>query len=97
MTRKRLAAESPDRRAERQAYDRAKQAAWTRDNGQCQAAQAWPDIECYGRVDPHHIAPTGIYPELRCVTDNIICVCRRHHDQIHHHEPLKAREAGLLK
>ena len=87
---------SGDRRAEKAAYDRAKQIAWNRDRGQCQAASAFPEVPCAGRVDPHHVAPTGVWPELRCEPSNIKCCCRRHHDFIHDH-PLEARERGLLR
>ena len=96
LTRKRLGAVSAERLAESRAYDAARQKAWNRDRGECKAAAAFPAVECWGRVDPHHVAPVGRYPELRCDPDNIVCVCRRHHDHIHAH-PLQAKEEGLLK
>lgn len=96
LNRTRLEHWSPKRREQQIAYDRARQAVWNRDGGRCQAATVFPAVECYGRIDPHHIALTGPYPELRCDVDNMICVCRRHHDHIHHH-PLEAKKAGLLR
>lgn len=86
---------SADRRAAKTIYDYAVQRAFSRARGACQAAQTWPEIGCWGRLDPHHIKPRSRYPELTAVSDNILIVCRRHHDQIHN-EPRRARAAGLL-
>ena len=95
LSRTRLAQQSDKRRAESAEYARAKQRAFDRDKGQCQAKDLVPHVACAGRIDPHHVAPQGRYPELRCDVDNIRCVCRRHHDWIGDH-PLDARELGLL-
>ena len=91
-----LARQSDKRRSEQQAYDQAKQRAWDRDRGQCQAAQHFPDIPCHGQIDPHHVAPRSRYPEMRADVTNLVCCCRRHHSHIHEY-PLEAREAGLLR
>lgn len=87
---------SDKRKADHGAYDRAKQIAWNRDHGGCRAAKVWPEVECSGVRDPHHIKPQGRYPELRCDPDNLIVLCRGHHFQIHHVDPLRARSLGLL-
>lgn len=96
MRRTPLARVSARRTGERLAYEKAKLAAWNRDRGQCQAARTWPEIECGGRKDPHHVRPTGMWPELRCDPDNLITLCRAHHDAVHHFQPAKARTLGLL-
>lgn len=88
---------SDRRSAERDAYEAAKFQAWSRDRGQCQAERKWPEIECKGRLDPHHIASQGQYPELRCAVDNLVVLCRAHHDAIHQDDPLRARQLGLLR
>lgn len=87
---------STKRMADQRAYTAAVQRAVLRARGHCQALPAWPEIACWGRLDPHHIAPAGMYPKRRTDPDNIILVCRRHHDQIHHVDPAGARRAGLL-
>lgn len=96
MRRTSLAHVSKRRSAESVEYRKAKEQAWLRDRGQCQARRIWPEIDCHGRIDPHHVAPTGRFPELRCDVDNLKCVCRGHHDAIHHQDPVRARELGLL-
>lgn len=94
---------SEKRSAEKDDYDDAKAKAWSRDRGTCQAGpdrmrgrEGWPEIECGGRADPHHVAPVGQYPELRCDPANLLTLCRAHHDGVHHQDPVKARELGLL-
>lgn len=95
---------SAKRAAEKDAYAAAKREAWSRDGGTCQAApdrkrgrEGWPEIECGGPVDPHHVAPVGQYPKLRCDPDNLLTLCRNHHDAVHHQDPIRARQLGLLK
>jgi hypothetical protein len=87
---------SAKRAAGRTAYETAKLAVWIRDGGECQARECWPEVACGGRIDPHHIAPQGIWPELRAVEDNMKCVCRSRHSFLHDH-PIQAREVGLLR
>lgn len=96
MRRSRLSPVSARRSDMRVEYERAKMKAWERDRGQCQAAKIWPEVVCAGRKDPHHIRPQGMYPELRADPDNLIVLCRAHHQAVHLQEPVKARELGLL-
>lgn len=95
MRRSPISPVSAKRRAEAHEYDRARTIAFLRDKGVCQAARIWTDVECSGsRVDTHHIRPRGrggAYAD----PENLVCVCRAHHDSIHAW-PLKAKELGLL-
>lgn len=92
----RLAPVSKKRLAERAAYEDAKTAVEYRDRGECQAERSWPEVKCWGRRDPHHIAPTGRYPERRADPDNMTTLCRGHHDAVHQVDPVRARALGLL-
>jgi hypothetical protein len=87
---------SDKRREGLPAYEAAKEQAWQRDRGQCQGAKRWAEVACHGKIDPHHIAPQGEYPELRCDVTNILCLCRAHHQHVHNVDPTGARERGLL-
>lgn len=85
---------SQSRRDQQTMYDHAVQRAFSRDRFRCVAAALVPDVECGGRLDPHHIKPQNRYPELRCDTANILSVCRYHHRWIGLH-PIEAKELGL--
>ena len=95
IRRKPLAQQSAARRAEKQLYDRARQRAFDRDKGRCQAADRVTEIACWGVLDPHHVFPRSRYPERRNDPDALLTVCRGHHDWIGDH-PARARELGLL-
>ena len=96
MRRTPLARVSAKRKDEAHEYDRARTIAFLRDKGVCQAARIWLEVECSGRLDPHHIHPVGRYPELRCDPDNLVTLCRAHHSAAHDADPVRARELGLL-
>lgn len=97
IIRTRLSQQSDKRRAQQGEYDRARQKVFERDRGTCQAANVWPEIECWGVRDPHHVWPQGVYPERRCDPDAQIVLCRGHHDAVHFGDPIRARQLGLLK
>jgi hypothetical protein len=63
-------------------YEDACDAALERDSRQCRLAASVRDVKCWGPIDPHHIVPVARSPRLRCDVDNIIAVCRGHHDWI---------------
>lgn len=94
MRRTALARVSKKRRADHDEYERVVQRVLLRDQG-CRAARRWPEVGCKGRLDPHHIKLQNIYPELRCDPENILTICRAHHDALHAH-PKLAKERGLL-
>lgn len=100
--RKRLAAVSPNKSDRKLADEAWSEAVLTRDRYTCQAGPDGQrrfrvaDVECRGRVDPHHVAPKGMNPERRHELGNGICLCRCHHDWVHFQEPARARELGLL-
>ena len=81
-------------RAEEAAYQRAKQQAFDRDQGQCKARVEVPEVPCRGLTDPHHVRPLGRGGRRSDVT-NLLTVCRNHHTWIHTH-PLEAEARGLL-
>jgi hypothetical protein len=96
---------STKRTAARDEYEAAKEQVWRRDRGTCQAGpdrdrhahpEGWPEVECGGRLDPHHVWPTGLYPERREDPDAMIVLCRAHHVQGVHEHPIRARQLGLL-
>ncbi|MGH9095128.1 MAG: hypothetical protein ACRDXE_08200 [Acidimicrobiales bacterium] len=96
LRRTRLAPVSQKRRDGRDTYEDAKAAVWRRDCGTCTAELTWPEVGCGGRIDPHHVWPQGRYPERRDDPDAMTLVCRAHHDAIHHQDPVRARQLGLL-
>ena len=95
MRRTPLARVSKKRKDLQDLYQRAVQTVMLRDKG-CVIADGWPEVRCSGRLDPHHVAPTGRFPELRCEPSNIITACRAHHDAAHAYPEL-ARMRGYLR
>lgn len=91
----RLAQVSEKRQGRSEEYRQAKEVVWNRDRGQCQAQFVWPEVECWGKKDPHHVWPQGMWPEKREEVDAMKVVCRAHHAAIHDDSAL-ARERGLL-
>lgn len=96
MARTRLSPVSEKRAAQRGEYEDAVAAAFLRDRWSCHAEKLAGNVACGGRLDPHHVWPTG-QGGPRCDPDNIIACCRAHHDWIHQTDPRRARELGLLK
>jgi len=49
-------------------------------DGRCRAA----DVECAGKVDPHHIVPRSAgLGDILDAASNIVPLCRLHHDLYH--------------
>lgn len=69
-------------------------AAWERDGGRCQARLYVPSVRCAGQLDPHEIIPRSAWAAGAYVLDNVLMVCRAHHDWIGDN-PKLAHEAGL--
>jgi hypothetical protein len=64
-----------------------------RDAG-CRASRLVADVRCWGPVDPHHVLRRSQGgPDT---VDNLIAVCRAHHDWIHQH-PARSYDLGLLR
>jgi len=63
-------------------------------DGGCVAAALVPDLRCWGPLDPQHVIPRGVRPDLADDDLNIIGCCRAHHRYIDDH-PERARELGL--
>jgi hypothetical protein len=94
--RKRLRPRSEERVAEDEQWRDVKLAVKARDGHECRAAALVPEVGCGGRLDPHHVWPTGRGgPRLDLA--NVLQCCRHHHDWIHHEHPARARELGLLQ
>lgn len=89
-----LSPESPKRKKERAAYRRMKAAVYERDGHTCQAAALVPDVACGGPLDPQHVIPRSAWAGGRLVAENVLCVCRRHHDWIGSHKQAAA-DLGL--
>lgn len=51
-------------------------------------------LVCRGQLDPHHIQRRS--QGGRDIPENLIVLCRAHHDWVHEH-PLLAEEFGLLR
>lgn len=63
-----------------------------RDNFTCQ----YPQCGKHGKsIDVHHIAKISQRPDLKFDPDNLICLCREHHDWTDHNRA-KAIKLGLL-
>ncbi len=98
LRRTRLKPVSAKRHDEGAVYAVVKLQVWERDEGRCQAQARglWPELECGGPLDPHHIWPKGRYGPMSD-PDNLIVLCRVHHiEGVHGHTRL-ARERGLLR
>lgn len=96
----RLSPVSAKRTAQASEYLAALRIVRRRDCGRCVAGR-WAGMvtapfptECHGPIDPHHVWPVG-RGGPRCDPENIILLCRAHHDWAHGH-PLLARAVGLL-
>lgn len=65
----------------------------SRDRG-CRAERLVPEIRCFGPIDPHHVLRRSQGgPDT---VENLISVCRAHHDWIHTH-PARSYSFGLLR
>lgn len=82
----------PRKVARREAIAEAGEAAKVRDRYRCTAEGILPG-ECGGPLDPQHVIPRGVRTDLADDVDNIIAVCRRHHDWIDHRNA-QARDLG---
>src|SRR4051812_44042554 len=64
-------------------YDDAVAQVMARDRSQCRVQVSVPHVRCSGRIDPHHVILRSRAPKLWTDPDNMIAVCRAHHDWIH--------------
>jgi hypothetical protein len=77
-----LAPESDRRKRERPTYRRMRAAVFERDGHACQAAALVPSVACWGPLDPQHVIPRSAWAGGRLVADNVLSVCRGHHEWI---------------
>ena len=85
---------SEKRQARARERDLIVQRAFARDRWQCRAASLVAEVECGGRLDPHEVIPRSAWADGIYDFDNVITVCRRHHDWIKQHET-EAHAVGL--
>jgi hypothetical protein len=69
-------------------------AALERDRYRCQAPPLVPEIRCAGPLDPHEIIPRSAWHAGYLRLDNVMILCRAHHDWVGDHPDL-AHRAGL--
>lgn len=86
---------SKKREAEGPDYDRAVQYALVRDHFECKAHARGAPGKCFGKLDPHHVFPVG-EGGARCDANNLITVCRRHHDWAHFQDRKRAAKLGII-
>lgn len=82
---------SKERRDARRERDKLYESVLRRDRWTCQFRGS--ELECKGRLDPHHIVPRG--RGGKDLAGNLITLCRAHHDWVHSH-PEEATVKGLL-
>lgn len=39
-------------------------------------------VRCGGPLDPHEVIPRSVWPDGELVLENVMMVCRRHHEWI---------------
>lgn len=64
-----------------------------RDRG-CVAQPAWREVQCAGRLDPHHALMRSQGGKDR--PEDVIMLCRAHHDAVHQN-PARSYALGLLR
>lgn len=65
-----------------------------RDHHRCQARHLVTNVSCGGHLDPHEIIPRSAWQLGYLEVDNVVMVCRRHHEWIDNH-PDEAFALGL--
>ena len=63
-------------------------------DGGCVARQLMPEVQCAGRIDPHHALMKS--QGGRDTLEDLISVCRAHHNHIHAN-PARSYDLGLLR
>lgn len=63
-------------------------------DGGCVARSVVREVQCWGRIDPHHVQPRG--RGGADTADNLISLCRAHHDWVHAH-PHQSTLLGFLR
>lgn len=92
--RRRIAPRSSKREAQRDERAAVVEAAYFRDGRDCVARVSVPQIRCGGRLDPHEVIPRSAWPGGALVLENVVTICRRHHDWVGDHPEL-AHDVGL--
>lgn len=61
----------------------------------CQAASLVPQVVCFGGLDAHETTPRATHPGSHLRRENVLAICRGHHNWIHDN-PADAYSYGLL-
>jgi hypothetical protein len=93
VKRQRLKPISDKRLGEQQQRREVVEAAGRRDGWRCRA-RALVDSRCSGPLDPHEVIPRSAWKAGYLNVDNVVMVCRAHHDWIGDH-PDEAHTVGL--
>lgn len=88
---RRVSEKRAERRGER---DLAVDRAFAREGWRCVARDLVVDLDCRGQLDAHEIVPRSAWADGVYDPDNIVPVCRAHHDWITNHES-EAHALGL--
>ena len=91
----RLRPRSPRKRERYEAIAAASAEALARDRYRCRGLGVIPGHDrCWGPIDPQHVIPKGVRPDLAADPANIIALCRAAHDWVGAH-PDEAEALGL--
>lgn len=84
------------KRREREAAERrvVVMLALARDRRTCRAASLVPEVGCAGPLDPHEIIPRSAWRAGYLELDNVITICRAHHEWVGD-QPDEAERRGL--
>lgn len=94
MRRRAIRYESRKHRDEREQRRTVVRMALVRDHYECRARLLVPDVRCSGALDPHEVIPRSAWRRGYLAVDNVITVCRAHHDWIDDN-PDAAAQVGL--
>lgn len=92
---KRLQPVSAKRQKQQRQEDDVKRQAIVRDRG-CVAKTRVPEVACWGPLDKHELIKRSAWPKGALVLDNVVIVCRRHHEWIEE-DFERAVERGLAQ
>lgn len=63
-------------------------------DGGCVARNLMPEVQCWGRIDPHHVLRRSQGGADH--VDNLVSLCRAHHSAVHE-QVARAKSLGLLR
>lgn len=94
MSRRGIRRESDKHKLEKELRREVVRAAERRDGNRCQARNLVTEVKCEWPLDPHEIIPRSAWRAGYLELDNVVMVCRAHHDWIDDN-PESAHVLGL--